>query len=472
MRVLAVDLDDTLLKGDMLYETFWAALARNWTNPFRAAAALPKGPAAVKRVLADAARIEAADLPYDKAVVDRVRAWREAGGTAILVTASDQSVADAVADHVGLFDSAHGSDGSMNLKGPTKAEFLAARYGRGGFAYMGDSSADLAVWSLAGAAITVGATRDTRRKVDATGLPVEHIERPAAPKSTLFEAMRPHQWMKNVLVFVPLVANQEFEPWRILWACAAFVSMCMMASAGYMLNDLLDLADDRNHPRKCNRPFASGRLPVPVGTILVPSLLAAGLSLAFMFSELLAVVIFIYFIATTAYSVKLKEFALIDVFLLATLYTSRIIAGGVAIWVELSIWLLAFSMFFFLSLAAVKRQAELIEAESVGRTRKQTRRGYRVEDRSMVTHMAVASGYSAVLVLALYLREPDVLDRYGAPYLMWLVCPILLYWISRMVLTAGRGDMHDDPLIYAVQSRTSRRVLVLVAVLIFAAIVL
>ncbi|MBF9031161.1 UbiA family prenyltransferase [Rhodobacterales bacterium HKCCE3408] len=464
-EVLAVDLDGTLLNGDLLYESFWAGLARDWRTPLRAAVALSDGRAQLKRVLAESASLDAASLNFNDAVVDRVRAWTEAGGKAILVTASDQTLADEIAAHLGLFDAAHGSDGTTNLKGARKAEFLAGEFGQGGFVYMGDSASDLAVWRQSRAAIGVGLSPAVRRELSAMGRPVEQIAGPALRPAVLLEALRPHQWLKNLLVFVPMVADQRYDTETFVATLLAFIAMSCVASAGYVLNDMLDLADDRTHPRKRDRPLASGRLALQTGTMLLPALLVAGMAAALADSIALAGIIAIYFILTTAYSVKLKRFALVDVFLLAVLYTSRIVAGAVAIWVEPSIWLLAFSMFFFLSLAGVKRQAELTEAETEG-ARSTTRRGYRLVDRATVTQMSVAAGYAAVLVLALYLNDPDVQARYSAPRILWLVCPVLLYWVSSMVLTAGRGEMHDDPLIYAFRNRQSRGVLACFALLV------
>ncbi len=452
--VMAVDLDGTLLRSDMLFESFWAALAQDWRKPVSGVMALSRGRAALKASLADAP-VDVRALPYDETVIARVRAWRAKGGRSALVTATNQHLAQRIADHLDLFDEVHGSSDTRNLKGPEKARFLTDRFGKSGYVYVGDDAADLPVWANAARAISVGATPAVRRALDAGPVPVEHIERPSPSPKLLLEALRPHQWLKNLLVFVPLLTNQDFSAAAIIASCLAFVAISIVASAGYLLNDLLDLSDDRSHPRKRNRPFASGRLPVATGSVMLPVLLTIGMMIALLVSPLLAGVIAIYFVSTTAYSVKLKRHTLIDICMLAFLYTVRIIAGGMAIGAALSVWLLAFSMFIFFALAAVKRQAELADHDGAA-SRTNSRRGYRPEDSPVVTQMAVSAGFVAVLVLALYLNEPVVQENYSSAWLLWGACPLLLFWISRMVLIAGRGEMHDDPLVFALENRTSR----------------
>lgn len=294
---------------------------------------------------------------------------------------------------------------------------------------------------------------------------------PIATARLLLEALRPHQWLKNLLVFVPLVPDLITDGKSFVLCLVSFAAMCCVASAGYVVNDLIDLADDRTHPRKCNRPFASGRLPVVAGKASVPVLLSLGLALASLVSIALFAAIGGYFLATVAYSLKLKRLVLIDIFTLAFLYTARILTGGIAIGVGLSMWLLAFSMFIFFSLAAVKRQAGLTEDESLS-ARRAERRGYRIEDRSVVAQMAVASGYVATLVFALYVNEEQTRGRYGEPELLWMAAPLLLFWISRMVLVAGRGEMHDDPLVYALTNQTSRVTIALTTAIIVASVLL
>lgn len=473
--MLVADLDGTLLRSDMLHESFWDGVARDPATIGAALLALPRGKAALKACLAERSRLLPASLPYDARVIARLEAWREAGGRTALVTATDAQLAAKVADHLGLFDEVHGTAGGTNLKGPEKARFLVGRFGKGGYVYMGDSAADLPVWAGAAKAISVNASPAVRRNLDAQAaveveVEVEHLLPETGRGHAILRALRPHQWVKNILVFVPMIADLAFDPATVLAAIVAFVALGLTASAGYVLNDLLDLADDRSHPRKRQRPFASGALSAGLGTGLFPALLLAGLAVAALGGVGLLAVVALYFGATLLYSVKLKRHTMIDICMLAVLFTLRIIAGGVAIGVELSVWLLAVSMFLFFALAAVKRLAELTDTEAAGRA--VSRRGYRVKDRNLLSQMAISSGYLAVLVLALYVDEPVVQEKFGMPWMLWAVCPLLIFWISRMVMVAARGEMHDDPLVWALGNRTSRKVMGLAVVFVVLAVVL
>ncbi|ABD55746.1 UbiA prenyltransferase [Jannaschia sp. CCS1] len=459
-----VDLDGTLLRSDMLYECMWSALGRDAWATLRAAGQLQQGRAALKRALVALSDVDVATLPYDTEVLKRIAAWRDSGGQVILATASDQTLADKIATHLGLFDDVYGSDGTRNLKGTEKAAFLRAHLPHG-FTYMGDSAADLPVWKAADKAISVGASPKVTATLDAGATPAEHLRREAPPKA-LLRAIRPQQWLKNLLVAVPLVA----EPGAVMAVVGAFFALSFAASAGYLVNDLLDLNDDRSHPRKRTRPFAAGTLSPQVGTLAIPVLLLLSTVISLAVTPALFGIVVLYLIATVAYSVKLKRHTMIDICLLAFLFTLRIIAGGVAIGAGLSVWLLAFSMFIFYSLAAVKRLAELSDSATAGRGT--SRRGYLAADRSLISQMAITSGYLAVLVLALYVDEPTTQAKFATPWLLWGVCPLLIFWISRMVMTADRGEMHDDPMIFAVTNSTSRLVILFCAIIVSGAVLI
>lgn len=454
-QTLVVDLDGTLLNSDMLYETFWSSFAHDWRTPFRAAMALPKGKAVLKRLLAEHASIDVTTLPYNDTVVERVKAWRAAGGRTALVTATDQALADKIAAHLGLFDDVIGSDGRTNLKGSTKAEMLAARYGgdQGGFTYVGDHAADLAVWEQADGAITVNLAPALRDKVRCKG-EIEHLATGRSGPKPYFKAIRPHQWLKNILIFLPMLAAHELNLPALLLSLISFVSFSLIASSVYVLNDLLDLKGDRAHPRKRLRPFAAGTIPIARGTVMGISLLFAGLIPAILLGGLFLKVVVVYYILTTAYSLYLKRQLVIDIFALAGLYTIRILAGAAGTGVPISVWLLAFSIFFFFALAAVKRQAELVDGLQSGKL-KAHGRGYHVNDVPIVAMMALASGYVSVLVLALYLKSPENAVLYSAPGYLWAACLVLMFWITRMVMTTHRGQMNDDPVLYAAKDRVS-----------------
>ncbi len=468
--VLVVDLDGTLIRTDMLYETFWAALSKRWLNVVPVLGALQGGRAALKRRLEGLGAVDAAALPYNDDVLAYLRRWREAGGRTALVSASDQRLVERIAAHVGLFDEAHGSDGTTNLKGPEKARFLAERFPEG-FAYMGDADADYTVWEKATRAVTVDVAPALRARVDALTVASEHLTTRGSLVRPLIKAMRPHQWLKNVLVFLPLLAAHQLDLVTIGQALLAFAAYSLIASSVYLLNDLLDLASDRSHPRKRARPFASGALPLSWGTALAPGLLAAGVLVSlFLGLEFLGVMAF-YYAVTTAYSFNLKRRLVVDICTLAGLYTLRIIAGGVATGIPLSVWLLAFSIFFFFALAAMKRQAELVSGAAAGEE-KAHGRGYRVEDTPLVANMAVSSGYVSVLVMALYLNSGTVRELYDQTAPLWGICLVLLYWISRMVMITHRGWMHDDPVVFAARDRNSILCGVLIFVLAVAGIVM
>lgn len=455
--VLAVDLDGTLIRSDMLYEGFWAAFARDWRTPFLAAAALTRGKAALKDRIAALAEIDAACLPYDPAVLERLRSARAEGARLVLITAADRRYAQAVAAHLGLFDAVHASDGQTNLSGTAKLVRLRAEYGEAPVTYIGDSHHDLPVWQGTSGAITVAAPASLRARVDAMHPGAEHLSPApgaAAQARTLLRALRPHQWMKNTLVFVPMMAAHDHAAMTLFLAVLAFVAFSLVASAVYLLNDLLDLAADRAHPRKCARPLASGRLPIRRGMAMIPALLLAGLALALVLGPLFVLVLGGYFALTLGYSLWLKRKVLVDICVLASLYAARIVAGSVATDIVLSVWLLAFSLFLFLALAAVKRQAELVDMAQRGAD-KTAGRGYRATDLPVVTQLATASGFVSVLVLMLYLTDPGMRAQAFDPMLISAACLVLIYWLSRMVLLAHRGEMEDDPLVFSLRDPVS-----------------
>lgn len=459
--VLVVDLDGTLLRSDMLFESFWSAFGRDWRSPFLSIAALFGGRASLKRHLAVASAVEAATLPYDPKVISFVQKWRAAGGRTALVTASDLDFAQAIGDYLDIFDEVHGSDGNLNLKGERKAQFLEERFGSKGFTYMGDAKADIPVWKRAAKAITVNAPDTLRREAECVCDSVEHLVTHSKTVRPYFKAMRPHQWLKNSLVLLPMLAAHQFDNRTLLLSLLAFVCFSLFASSVYMLNDLLDLGADRAHPRKRLRPFASGDIPIAHGTLIAVGLLFVGVLLAIVIGPSFLLAMFSYYLLTTAYSLHLKRQIVVDICILAGLYTARIIAGGVATSITLSVWLLTFSVFFFLSLAAVKRQAELIDNAERGKL-KASGRGYHVDDLPVISMIAIGAGYISVLVMMLYVNSPVVVELYTYPETLWGVCAVLLYWITRTVMVAHRGQMHDDPVVYAAKDRVSQMCLMII----------
>jgi 4-hydroxybenzoate polyprenyltransferase/phosphoserine phosphatase len=453
-EILAVDLDGTLLRSNMLNETFWSAFARNWRMPLLAGARLLKGRAALKEMLAQRSTIDVAVLPYDEDVLSFIREWRERGGRAVLVTATNQTLAEAIAAHLGLFDEAIGSDALRNLKGAHKAKVLVERFGNGNFAYIGDAPADIPVWRDSGHAVVAGGSRALHAKAQTAQPSVAFLPRQNGELRALVQALRPHQWLKNLLVFLAALCGHHLDADTTLHAVAAFAAFSLVASSVYLINDLLDLSADRLHPRKRDRPFASGRAKLEHGAAAAMLLLIGGGALSVALGAEFLVVMLIYYAATTAYSLVLKRRTIIDICMLAALYTIRVFAGGAATHITISVWLLAFSLFFFFSLAAVKRQAELVDAAAAGKLTLHGR-GYHADDVSLVAQMATASGYVSVLIMTLYINSDAITPLYNHPAALWGICPVLLFWISRMIFLAHRGQMHDDPVVFAARDQVS-----------------
>lgn len=450
--VLVVDLDGTLIRTDSLHEALLGLVARDPRMLLRVPGWVAAGRSALKARVAERHVIEGEGLPYNEAVIETIRAARAAGRRVALVSAADQRQVTAVADHLGLFDEAHGSTPELNLKGAAKARFLTERFGEGNFDYIGDSSADAPVWAAARRALTVGADARLRARAEAANSDITHLSPPAARGSAMLRALRPHQWSKNALIFLPVLAAHDVT--TLGPVLLAFVAFCLTASAVYVVNDLLDLPADRAHPRKRARPFAAGALEPKTGLAMAGILLLGAALLAVAVGQgRFFLALGLYLLVTFAYSLRLKRELIVDVITLAGLYTVRIVAGGAAAAVVLSPWMLGFSMFLFLSLAAVKRQAELTDQAMTGRG--SAGRAYEVDDLPVLRGMALSAGYASVMVLALYISSPDVQQLYRSPTILWGVCPLLLYWVSRMVMVTHRGRMTDDPIVFAARDRTS-----------------
>jgi len=461
--ILVVDLDGTLVHTDLLHESFWSAFAGKWMTPLLSLRALAGGRARLKQYLAEASNVDVALLPYNEVVLDYVRQWQAQGGRSALVTASDQIFATKIAAHLDLFDHVHGSDGSTNLKGKSKAELLNREFSETGFAYMGDAPADLPVWECAQKAITVNASPALKGRLSKVNPGVEHLETPAGSPGDYFKALRVHQWLKNLLVFIPMLAAHQFTNTTLMQSILAFVAFNLIASSVYLVNDLLDLGSDRTHPQKRFRSLAAGKVPIGHAVGLAAVLLLAGLTVAAFLGVTFLFVMAGYYACTTTYSLYLKRHLIVDIVALAALYTTRIIAGAVATDIILSVWLLAFSMFFFFSLAAIKRQAELVAGVASGNM-SANGRGYRADDLPIVATMAIASGYVSVLVMVLFVSSSDVTRLYSQPTALWGICLVLLFWISRMVMLTHRGHMHDDPIVFAIKDRASLACAVVIAI--------
>ncbi len=472
-EVVVVDMDRTLLVSDMTLENALGVVGHKpWKIPAMIGWAM-KGRAVLKARLAETAMPSLAHVPVNPEVVAYVEARRSAGAKTVLASASSAPIVTGIARQTGLFDEAYGATEANNFKGEAKADFLDATYGKGGYTYVGDSPSDLKVWSRAGHAVTVGASPSLRRQAEAVAPGAEHLDVASRGMSTwlrgVIKAIRPHQWSKNALIFVPLLAAQALTGGTILAAILAFIVFSLTASSVYILNDMLDLDSDRSHPRKRLRPFASGIVPIKDGLKIAPLLLFAAVLLAVLFlPPSFLIVLPVYFVATTSYSLWLKRKVMVDVFLLAGLYTVRIIAGGEATGVPMSPWLIAFAIFFFLCLAIVKRMAEIVDIARNDKAR-QSKRDYGLVDLPMVQSLGAAAGFGSILILVAYFTSPDATSLYRSPEYLWGIGPLMLFWVSRILVLANRGHVDDDPIVFAAKDRTSLAVGAIVVLIIMAA---
>lgn len=457
---LAVDLDGTLIHSDLLVESLFSLLRRNPLYVFLLPFWLFQGRATLKAEIARRIDFEAAALPFNQPLLDYLKGIHQTGRPLWLVTASDQRLAKRVADHLALFDGVMASNGQVNLRGEQKARALIDRFGEQGFDYVGNSRDDLPIWAVAREALVVG--DEGIRHQAAQLATVKQVFDAINPRLTTYlRAIRLHQWLKNLLVLVPLLAAHRGLEFQLFGqALVAFVAFGLCASSVYLLNDLTDLAADRRHPRKRHRPLAAGELPVRQALMMIPTLLALSAVLALSLPPMFSAVLALYYLITLVYSFHLKRVVLLDVMTIAGLYTLRIIAGSAAVDIPPTFWLLAFSIFIFLSLAILKRYTELISLRTLGQ-QTASGRDYQVSDLTLLMALGGGSGYQAVLVLALYINSDRVTELYPSPEILWPLCPLLLYWISRAWLLAHRGAMDDDPLVYALRDSVSRLVIVI-----------
>lgn len=454
---LVIDLDGTLLRSDLLFETGLAFLR---DQPLRFLAPLrwlARSKAVLKRELAYATQIDVSVMPFDRSVVEFIEVERARGRRVVLATASHRSLADQVAGHLHLFDEVLATEAGHNLSAQHKRDALVSAYGERGFDYVGNSRDDLLVWQAARHAYVVNAASTTERQARRNGNVVGVLKQEGASLRDWISALRLHQWVKNLLIFVPLFAGHQYGDAQLLSdAFIAFLVFGLCASSVYILNDLADLQDDRKHPRKRLRPFAAGRLPVSAGVLVFPILLLGSFGLAaWLLPAAFVAGLAVYYLLTVAYSFTLKRYMVIDVVALAALYTIRIVVGGLAVGIPMSFWLLAFATFIFLSLALVKRYTEVAILDGKAENRILSGRGYFPDDRNMIAALGAAAGYMAVMVLALYINDSNIARFYRHPEYVWLACPIVLVWISRVWMLSHRGQMNDDPVVFAVRDGVS-----------------
>ena len=453
-RPLVVDLDETLVRTDLLIEFFFVYLSGNPLRVASAAKSLSKGRARLKADIASEASIDVASLPYNFDILKLIEEARDSGRAVFLASASDERYVEAIANHLGLFDGWFASTATENLSSAAKAKRLVDAFGKKGFDYIGNSKADLAVWSEANRSFAVEPGPSVRGALKRMDPAAVVLEAPGNGLHAWLKLLRIHQWTKSALILVPMFAAHLFDLTLIATAILAMISFSLAASSIYVLNDLVDLDADRGHRTKKLRPLAAGTVSVRKAMLAAPMLLALSLGLGALVSLQFLAVLLVYLALTTAYTFYLKRKMIIDVIALASLYALRIFAGAAVVASRPSEWILAFSMFIFTALALIKRYVELaarLDAELPD----PTNRNYRKSDLFILGALAAASGLNAVTVFALYISSDTVHRLYRYPEALWLICPALMYWIGRALMMAERRLMDDDPLVFALKDRNS-----------------
>ena len=469
--VLVVDLDHTLIATDTLLESIILYLKSSPFGIFLFWGWLLKGKSYFKNQLAQRVCPKAATLPYRQEVLKYIEKARASGKPVLLATASHRRIADSVAEHLGVFSDVLATDAETNLSGQQKLDAILARTAENPFAYIGDSLKDIPLWKAADTAVLINPSKKLlgRLKGQHPKIDILKCDHEYGELKTWILSLRLHQWAKNFLIFLPaLMSHRIIEPDIFYHLILAFLSIGFSASSIYLLNDLLDLEVDRKHFKKKFRPLASGIFSVKKALFLIPVFLfisfgiaLLSLPLPFFFS------LFFFLLLTTAYSFYLKQLVIIDVIILAALYTFRVIVGAIAAEILVSSWLLAFSMFFFMSLALIKRYSELLATSD--ETEKLPGRGYWKLDLETTLTTGIASGQLSLLVFALYMNDDHMKEFYGEPKLLWFILPILFYWLTRIWVIAHRGELLDDPIIFTIKDRTSYVVLAIVVLILIAA---
>lgn len=473
-RPLFIDLDGTLVSTDTLWESCLLFIKKHPLESWKLIQWLLLGKAYFKDKVAERLMPHAELLPINDEILKIAEEANHTERDVYLITAANQRIADSVSKRFNIFTAAIGSSGGLNLSGKHKLRIIKNTVGNVEFDYIGNSKKDIPILEKSHTAIVYSSSKSLFKKLKKRNDNILNMNQGEGQKLKYWiKALRIYQWSKNILLFLALfMSHRILESDMFLKSIIAFFSFGFSASAVYILNDLFDLESDRQHPTKKERPFASGKLSVTNGITAIPILVILSFLLAIVFlPKLFTIVLIIYLLTTTSYSLYFKEILFVDVILLGTLYTLRIIAGGLATGIEVSSWLLGFSGFFFLSLAFMKRYTDLIlfknnsQEELFGR-------GYSVDDLDIVQKAGIASGFVSLLILALYITSEQVMVLYNRPLLMWLTIPIILYWLMCMWIETHRGKMTDDPIIYAVKDKNSYLVFFLMLVVIVCATIL
>lgn len=468
-RVVVCDLDHSLLKTDLLHESIGFHLRRSAVSAITRVYEGRLSRQKFKSVFARGYVPDFASLPYNQQVLNYLESCQSNGDRLVLASASDHRLVTGVAEHLGIFDEWYGSKDGVNLKGDEKRDLITQRYSDSQLCYIGDSTADLSIWGSVDEIVLVHPSKRLQSKAELLSKHISVIRRQTSKMLNVIKLMRPHQWLKNVLVFVPVLAAHANDITQIGSAILAFLSLSLVASGGYCINDLLDVESDRAHPRKKYRPIASGDVSMALAGAIAGLLITCGITLSVFLNNSVTALIVLYSALSICYSAYIKKFLIIDISVLACLYTLRIVTGGVATEIELSVWLIGFSIFFFFSLASLKRLAEVV-GKSDGHNTSIPGRAYRAEDTNVVVSATLSAAYASVTILLLYLNSDAVVMLYSSPQYLWGIVLILIYWMTRLVILTARGRMTDDPIVFAVTDRVSLGLGVLVFTLAFLAI--
>ena len=452
---IIVDLDGTLLKTDLLSEAILSTISSNYTDIQTVLKLLMLNKRLeLKNYLVPKHSVNIKTLPYNQEVINKIKILKQSKNKIYVVSASPQKMVESIGKYLNLFDGVYGSNQNVNLKGEEKRNFLNKKFGKKNYEYFGNSTDDIYIWKDANRAYLVNTSKSVKNSITKTKIPFEILDNPQMKINTLLSAIRIKQWVKNILIFIPMIAGQSFGQETFLLSFFAFLSFSFIASGVYIFNDLLDIESDRQHNIKKNRVFASGVMQLETGFFLGVVFWIIGLAISLKINFLFMMILLLYIILTSLYSAKLKRVGIIDIYTLALLYTIRIWSGSVAIGIDLSVWLFALSIFLFYSLACVKRLGEIVNNEATGSLTIKNR-GYKIDDKSMIQSMAIASGYAAAIVFALYLNSFEIQKYYNYPQALWGIWLVLLYWINYIIFMAQNGYIKEDPVIFAIKNRIS-----------------
>lgn len=454
---LLVDLDGSLIKTDMLLESLVRVLSRKPWLLILIPVWLFRGKPYLKKKLAENSDIDFNVLPFRIEVVDYIKQQRDLGRKIILCTGAWQGHADSISNALGLFDQVQGTTLEHNLTGSNKAKWAVEQFGEKNFSYIGNETKDIHIWQHAATALVVSRSDSLLKNAANVATVEKNFNISGSTLSATIKSLRIHQWVKNLLLFIPLFSSHLFTSAdAVADSLIAFLAFCFCASSTYILNDLSDIDSDRSHRTKHLRPLASGALSIQVSLLLSGLLMVVALLIASMLSHWFLSALLLYVVITVAYSIKLKQLHTVDIIVLASLYTLRVIAGAVTIEVLPSFWLLSFSMFIFISLAFAKRLSELIKTSHEKPGEQEIRgRGYYVSDINILLSLGSSSGLISVLVFALYISSEAIINLYAIPEILWLICPALAYWIIRTYILTARNELDEDPISFAIKDRNS-----------------